>query len=44
MFDDVYLQDNYHIYDFVGRDPSRSPHGKIFSGPFFANASFAISK
>jgi hypothetical protein len=24
------LQDDYRIYDFVGRDPSRSPHGKIF--------------
>jgi hypothetical protein len=24
------LQDNYRIYDFVGRDPNRSPHGKIF--------------
>jgi len=23
-------QDNYLIYDFVGRDASRSPHGKIF--------------
>jgi hypothetical protein len=24
------LQDNYRIYDFVDRDPSRTPHGKIF--------------
>ena len=24
------LQDNYRIYDFVGRDPNRSPHGRIF--------------
>jgi hypothetical protein len=24
------LQDNYRIYDFVGRDPIRSPHGMIF--------------
>jgi hypothetical protein len=24
------LQDDYRIYDFVGRDPSRSPHGMIF--------------
>ena len=24
------LQDDYRIYDFVGRDPSRSPHGNIF--------------
>lgn len=24
------LQDNYRIYDFVGRDPRRSPHGNIF--------------
>jgi hypothetical protein len=23
-------QDDYRIYDFVGCDPSRSPHGKIF--------------
>jgi hypothetical protein len=23
------LQDDYRIYDFVGRDPCRSPHGKI---------------
>lgn len=25
-----FTQDNYRIYDFVGRDPKRSPHGKIF--------------
>jgi len=24
------LQDGYRINDFVGHDPSRSPHGKIF--------------
>ena len=24
------LQDDYRIFDFVGRDPNRSPHGKIF--------------
>ncbi|KAF5371985.1 hypothetical protein D9615_008146 [Tricholomella constricta] len=24
------LQDNYRIYDFVGRDPRRSPHGRTF--------------
>ena len=24
------LQDNYLIYDFVGRDPRRTPHGKKF--------------
>ena len=24
------LRDNYRIYNFVGRDPNRSPHGKIF--------------
>jgi hypothetical protein len=24
------LQDGYRIFDFVGRDPNRSPHGKIF--------------
>jgi len=24
------LQDNYRIYDFVGRDPNRSPHGRTF--------------
>jgi hypothetical protein len=24
------LQDDYRIYDFVGRDPNRTPHGKIF--------------
>lgn len=27
---DKILQDNYRIYDFVGRDPNRSPHGRIF--------------
>jgi hypothetical protein len=26
----ILLQDNYRIYDFVGRDPKRSPHGRIF--------------
>ncbi|KAI0247616.1 hypothetical protein BJV78DRAFT_1244027 [Lactifluus subvellereus] len=34
MFDDYSIgvnpDDNYRIYDFVGRDPNRSPHGKIF--------------
>lgn len=24
------LQDDYRIYDFVGHDPSRSPHGNFF--------------
>ena len=28
--DNPLLQDNYRIYDFVGRDPRRSPHGNIF--------------
>ena len=26
----ILLQDNYRIVDFVGRDPNRSPHGRIF--------------
>ncbi|KIM83669.1 hypothetical protein PILCRDRAFT_7081 [Piloderma croceum F 1598] len=34
MFDDYAIavnpDDNYRIYDFVGRDPNRTPHGKIF--------------
>jgi len=34
MFDDYSIavnpDDNYRIYDFVGRDPNRTPHGKIF--------------
>ncbi|KAF8496822.1 hypothetical protein F5888DRAFT_1702800 [Russula emetica] len=37
MFDDYSIainrfnpDDDYRIYDLVGRDPSRSPHGKIF--------------
>lgn len=25
-----FLQDSHRIYDFVGRDPSRSPHGRVF--------------
>ncbi|KAF8526869.1 hypothetical protein BU17DRAFT_82304 [Hysterangium stoloniferum] len=34
MFDDYSIgvnpDNNYRIYDLVGRDPSRSPHGRIF--------------
>ncbi|KAI0248181.1 hypothetical protein BJV78DRAFT_1238640 [Lactifluus subvellereus] len=34
MFDDYTIgvnpDDNYRIYDFVGRDPNRSPHGRLF--------------
>jgi len=26
----ILLQDDYRIYDFVGRDPRRTPHGKLF--------------